>query len=324
MANQPSQAPTQAEPDLPDLGVLDRALEPTTKAKPPSLIDRLRARVDALSAQVTGHRRVKPVLDVIAMANDTGANLFAAALAFGTMFAFIPLVLLVSGVIGWLIDDPLQRATLLDQLIGAVPPLADFFRSSLEGVVAGRGALSIIGVVGLLWGASAFYGVLDEVMRRIFSGGGFRNEFSRRIRGFATIVILLLVIVGTISLGSVWAALDQLVGELAILRYLAPLISLGAMIVIALAVYLVVPTAPPSLRAAIPPAAVAGMGIGLLTNLFSLLAPLLIGGMAGFGVIATVFGALVWLNFSYQILLFGAAWARVRRDREEHVGENAA
>jgi membrane protein len=261
---------------------------------------------------------------VINTANDTGATLFAAALAFGTMFAFIPLVLLVSGVIGWLIEDPAQRASLLDQLISYVPPLADFFRSSLEGAVAGRGALSIIGLIGLLWGASAFYGVLDEVMRRIFSGGGLRNEFSRRIRGFATIVILLLVIVGTVSLGGLWATLDELVGELSVWRYAAPLLSLVVMVLIALVVYLVVPTAPPSLRAAFWPAVAAGFGIGLLTNLFSLLAPLLIGGMAGFGVIATVFGALVWLNFSYQILLFGAAWARVRRDREQYAGTTAA
>jgi membrane protein len=288
------------------------------------LIDRLRARVDALVTGITGHRRVRPVLDVINTANDTGATLFAAALAFGTMFAFIPLVLLVSGVIGWLIEDPAQRASLLDQLISYVPPLADFFRSSLEGAVAGRGALSIIGLIGLLWGASAFYGVLDEVMRRIFSGGGLRNEFSRRIRGFATIVILLLVIVGTVSLGGLWAALDELVGELSVWRYAAPLLSLVVMVLIALVVYLVVPTAPPSLRAAFWPAVAAGFGIGLLTNLFSLLAPLLIGGMAGFGVIATVFGALVWLNFSYQILLFGAAWARVRRDREQYAGTTAA
>lgn len=273
---------------------------------------------------ITGHRRVRPVLDVINTANDTGATLFAAALAFGTMFAFIPLVLLVSGVIGWLIEDPAQRASLLDQLISYVPPLADFFRSSLEGAVAGRGALSIIGLIGLLWGASAFYGVLDEVMRRIFSGGGLRNEFSRRIRGFATIVILLLVIVGTVSLGGLWATLDELVGELSVWRYAAPLLSLVVMVLIALVVYLVVPTAPPSLRAAFWPAVAAGFGIGLLTNLFSLLAPLLIGGMAGFGVIATVFGALVWLNFSYQILLFGAAWARVRRDREQYAGTTAA
>lgn len=316
MANPQSQAQIPTPPPSPS---------PEPEPAPQlGLIDRLRARVDAVATRITGHRRVRPVLDVITVANDTGANLFAAALAFGTMFAFIPLVLLVSGVIGWLIDDPVQRASLLDQLVGYVPPLAEFFRSSLEGVVAGRGALSIIGLIGLLWGASAFYGVLDEVMRRIFSGGGFRNELSRRIRGFATIVILVLVIVGTISLGSLWALLDRLAGDLFVWGYAAPLLSLGVMILIVLAVYLVVPTAPPSLRAAFWPAVAAGIGIGLLTNLFSLLAPLLIGGMAGFGVIATVFGALVWLNFSYQILLFGAAWARVRRDRERDLGTNAA
>lgn len=315
MANPQSQAPTAPPPTPPPS---------PERSRQPGLIDRLRARVDALATRITGHRRVRPVLDVIEVANDTGATLFAAALAFGTLFAFIPLVLLVSGVMGWLIDDPVQRAALLDQLVSYVPPLADFFRSSLEGAVAARGALSIIGVIGLLWGASAFYGVLDEVMRRIFSGGGLRSELSRRIRGFATIVVLLLVIIGTISLGSLWAVLDQFVGGLVIWRYAAPLISLGVMTLIALVVYTVVPTAPPSLRAAFWPAVVAGLGIGLLTNLFSLLAPLLIGGMAGFGVIATVFGALVWLNFSYQILLFGAAWARLRRDRERDLGTNAA
>jgi membrane protein len=280
--------------------------------------------VDSIATRITTNRYVRPALDVVNVANDTGATLFAAALAFGTMFAFIPLILLASGVIGWLIADPGQRASLLSQLVSYVPPLADFFRTSLEGVVSGRGALSIIGVIGLLWGASAFYGVLDEVMRRIFSGGGVRNEFSRRIRGFATIVIMLLVVGITISLSGVWALLDQLVGELVIWRYLAPLFTIAVMVLVVLLVYLVVPTAPPSVRAGLPPAILAGLGIGILTNVFSLLAPLLIGGMAGFGVIATVFGALVWLNFSYQILLYGAAWARIRRDHEQHLGETAA
>jgi membrane protein len=275
------------------------------------------ARIDAVAKSVTGNRYVSPALGVMAIANETGATLFAAALAFGTMFAFIPLVLLMSGVIGWLVDDPIQRASLLAQLVSYVPPLADFFRTSLEGAVVGRGALSIVGVIGLLWGASAFYGVLDEVMRRLFSGGGLRNEFSRRVRGVLTIVILVALIVGTISLSGLWAILDQLVGGLFIWRYVAPLITLAAMVLVVLVVYTVVPTAPPSLRAAFWPAFVAGVAIGLLTNLFSLVAPLLIGGLAGFGVIATIFGALVWLNLSYQILLYGAAWARLRRDLEK-------
>jgi len=317
----PAQAPTPAARTPPEAPA-PRAESEASRS--PSTLDRLKARVNSVSQRVTGNRYVKRVLDVIGVANETGATLFAAALAFGTLFAFIPLVLLVSGVIGWLVEDPAQRTALLNQLVSYVPPLADFFRASLEDVVAGRGALSIVGVVGLLWGASAFYGVLDEVMRRIFTGGGVRNEISRRLRGFATIVILLLLIVGTISLGGVWSLLDQLVGELLIWRYLAPLLTIAVMVAVALLVYKVVPTAPPSLLAALPAAIAAGLGIGLLTNLFSLLAPLLIGGLSGFGVIATVFGALVWLKISYQILLYGAAWARVRRDREEHRGENAA
>ena len=64
------------------------------------------------------------------------------------------------------------------------------------------------------------------------------------------------------------------------------------------------------------PALVAGLGIGLLTSLFGLLAPLLIRGFAALGVITSVFAALVWFNLLFQILLYGAAFARIRRDRE--------
>lgn len=276
-------------------------------------------KLDSLVGAIMGHVAVKRVLAVMGTAGQAGAPLFAASLAFSTMFALVPLLLLLSGVLGWLVDDPAERSALLSQLVGYFPPMADLFESSLEGAVRQRGALSIIGLVGLLWGSSAFYSGLDEVMRRLFPGGGMRGQFSRRARGVATIIILIALIAGTISLSSLWALLDELVGDLAIWRYVVPLISMAVFTVVVLAVYRLVPTLPPGWRAALPPAIVAGIGIALLTNLFSLLAPLLIGGLAGFGLIATVFGALVWLNFSYQILLYGAAWARLRRDRANMV-----
>lgn len=313
MPNPPSQAPTSPDPaPTPESDVED-------SPEAPSLLARLRSRVDALTHRVTGNRHVAFLLAIIEIANEAGATLFAAALAFGTMFAVIPLLLLLSGVIGWLVADPVQRLALVDQLVGIFPPLAGVFAASLDGAVEQRGALSIVGVVGLLWGASAYYGGLDEVMRRLFSGGAVRNELSRRVRGAVTIVVLIGLIGGTVSLSGIWAALDQFAGGLFFWRYLAPAIALAVMVLVVLAVYCLVPTAPPSLRAALSPAIAAGVGIGLLTNVFSLVAPLLIGGMSGFGVIAAVFGALVWLNISYQILLYGAAWARVRRDRERQV-----
>ena len=130
-----------------------------------------------------------------------------------------------------------------------------------------------------------------------------------------TIVILLALIAGTVSLSGLFGLLNQIVGGLAIWGYLVSLTALLVFVLVVLAVYRLVPTAPPTLREALLPAIVAGIGIGLVTNLFSLLAPVLIGGLSGFGVIATIFGVLIWLNLSYQILLYGAAWARLRRDR---------
>jgi membrane protein len=266
--------------------------------------------------EVTSKKPVSLVLQVLDIAGKAGAGLFAAALAYGAMFALIPMMLLVAGVLGWVIDDPAQRQQILEQLVSYFPPLADFFSTSLNGMVNARGALSIIGLVGLLWAASAFYTSLDEVMRRIFVGGGVRGEIDRRARGILTIVGLILLAVGTVLLSGVWAFLGSFVGDLAILGYLVPILTILVFIGVVLAVYLLVPTLPPSFRAALPPAILAGVGIGLLTNLFGVLAPWLVGGLKGLGVVATAFAVLIWLNFSFQILLYGAAWARLRRDRE--------
>lgn len=266
--------------------------------------------------EVTRQKYIARILRVVDIAGAAGVGLFAAALAYSTMFALIPLVLLMAGVLGWLIDDPTQRQELLAQLIGYFPPLEQFFSAALNGVVAARGVLSVIGLIGLLWGSSNFYAGLDEVMRRIFPGGMVRGPIDRRLRGIITVAGLMGLLVVTVLLSSVWAIVNQLVGDLVVWSYIVPLIGLAIFIVVVLIIYLLVPTAPPSFRAALPPALVAGAGIGLLTNLFGVLAPFLIGSLAAFGVIATAFGVLIWLNFSYQMLLYGAAWARLRRDLE--------
>jgi uncharacterized BrkB/YihY/UPF0761 family membrane protein len=75
-----------------------------------------------------------------------------------------------------------------------------------------------------------------------------------------------------------------------------------------------VPTDPPSVRVALPGSVAAGVGIGLLTSLFGVVAPFLVGELAGLGVIASVFIALIWFSWTFRILLYGAAIAGARRD----------
>ena len=253
-------------------------------------------------------------------ANLAGAPLLAAALAFVTMFAIIPGLLLMAGVLGWLVDDPARRAELLAQLVALVPPLEEAVAGSLETAVQERGTLSLVGVVGLLWGASNFYQSLDEVMRRMFPGGEIRGFVARRLRGVLAIVVLVALVAGVVLLGGLSALMTTVLGgvqDLFIWSLIGPALSLLVMIFVVLIVYRFVPTAPPSVRAALPPAIVAGIGVAVLTNLFTLLAPLLIGGLAAFGILAALFGAFIWLNFCFQMLLYGAAWARYRRDRQK-------
>ncbi|MEO6351123.1 MAG: YihY/virulence factor BrkB family protein [Candidatus Limnocylindrales bacterium] len=257
-------------------------------------------------------------------ANAAAAPLFAAALAFTTLFAVVPLMLLFAGVLGWIIQDEIQRSQLLDQLVGYFPPLADVMSTSLEGAVRERGALSLIGLIGLLWGTSSYYAALDEVMRRIFDAQHVRGFLEQRFRGLVTVLVLVGLMLGTIVLSSLFALLSGTLGDIPFLPLLLPLAALAVIVLVVWAMFLLVPAAPPGWRAALPPAIASGIGIGLLTSLFSALTPWLIGGLLAFGVIATVFGALIWLSLSYQILLYGAAWARIRRDAEIRMGKAAA
>ena len=304
--------------------------EPTTPAEeqaptpPAQSVTGWRRTVDEQIQRVTGNPVVHTVIRVMDTANEAGAPLFAAALAFTTLFAVVPLFLLLAGVLGWLIEDAVQRSNLLNQLVSYFPPLEDAMSTSLESVVEQRGTLSFVGLIGLLWGASAYYGALDEVMRRIFSAEHVRGFIEQRLRGIITVVVLLFLMLGTIGMSSLFVLVGARLGVGPMVPILIPIAALTVIVGVVFAAYVLVPAAPPSWRAALPPAIVAGIGIGVLTNAFSLLTPWLIGGLLAFGVIATIFGALIWLSLSYQIFLYGASWARIRRDAEARRATEAA
>ena len=256
---------------------------------------------------------------MLAIADDAGAPLFSGALAFNAMFAILPGLLLLAGILGFAISDEVAREQLLSDLIAKIPPLAPVFEDSLAGIVQQRGSLTVIGLVGLLWGASNFYNAIDDVMRRMFTGSKPRDIVEKRLRGVLTVVILIVLFAGTVLMGGTWTffvtSVDGLPGVGLLLTIGGPVVFTGLCVVCVWLSFRLIPTAPPTWNEAWLPVLAAGAAIGLLTSLFSVLAPLLVGGLAAFGVLAAVFGAFVWLNLSFQFLLWGAAWARYRRDR---------
>jgi membrane protein len=269
---------------------------------------------------------VRRVLDVYGRAPG---GLLANGLAFTALFSVVPIALVTLGVAGLLVDDPATQRQLAEALGAVMPPLAELVDQALVSMAQGAALTSIIGILGLIWTVSQFYVTLDVAFARIFTDRPERDVLRRTARGFMWVVGLVGVVIALIVGGSLAAAAEALLPTTSTALTVfgrvvtSPPVVVLVTFVVVLGIYIVVPPRSPSVRSAAVPAVVAGLGIYLLSQLFLFAAPRIVGVAALAGPLATAFIALAWLSFSFQILLLGAAWVRVRDDADAAAEESA-
>ena len=76
------------------------------------LIQRVSRRIDQLVARVTSIPVVRRLLDILDRYDRAGGGLLAAGLAFSSLFALLPAILLIIGLAGLLLSDPERREAL--------------------------------------------------------------------------------------------------------------------------------------------------------------------------------------------------------------------
>jgi membrane protein len=295
-----------------------------------SVVARVRGRVERLVERVTGHPLVRQVMAVMDTYGQAGGGLIASGLAYAALFALLPGLLLMLSVFGFLLDEPGEREAVVEAIAQVLPPIEDLARLTLDQVAAGAVPSSIIGLAGLAWGASRFYTALDAAFARIFRNAPERNVIIRSIRGVILIVVLILgpvlALVAT-SIASFLAAEAPLGLEIAqatrlLFGFGSPLLALVAFILAIAIMYRFVPARDVPVRALLPPAVVVGLVLTVFTQVFTYIAPRIIGAAALFGTFVAIFATLVWLQFSFNFVLIGAAWMRIRllASRGEHDG----
>lgn len=263
------------------------------------------------------------------MYGAAAGGLLANGLAFAALFSTIPILLVALGLAGWLARDPAVQERLALALVVAFPPLADLIGDALAAIRTGAPISGLVGVIGLVWTVSQLYVALDTAFARIFSAHPERDVLRRTLRGLVWVVILAGGAVAGIVLASIAAFADAVLPEGVPLGRLiravvgtVPGQSLLAIAVVSV-LYRWVPPRRPPWRALLPPAVVVAVGIVLLSQLFVFLAPRLVGVAAVVGTLATVFIALAWFSLSFQALLLGAAWVRVRESHRSRPGPPA-
>jgi uncharacterized BrkB/YihY/UPF0761 family membrane protein len=189
---------------------------------------------------------------------------------------------------------------------------------------------SLIGVVGLIWTVSQFYVTLDVAFSRIFADEPERDVLRRTARGFVWVALLIAVVIVLIIVVWLTSAADAFLPvSMPIGRSLARLLT-SPFVIVAVAclvmglIYRTVPPHAPRWSAIVPPAIVVGLIVVVLSQVFVFLAPRLVGAAALAGSLATAFVALAWLSFTFQALLYGAAWVRIRDEAAIEADRRAA
>jgi membrane protein len=263
-------------------------------------------------------RRPRAILRVY---NDAGGSLLAEGLSYSAVFAGATGLLFCVGVLGYVLPTQADQQRLLDALTGQLAPFQSIVRDGLASIAAHASTFSLIGLAGMAWGASHFYGSLDEAIARIFARAPARGILDRILRGLVSALLLVGGLLSGIGIALIREVVTAGIGvghEGDTGRVLSavgfPLITAIVVVSAVGVLYRVVPNTNVPLSVLLLPTLVAGLVLTCLTELLVYLAPLLAGALSVFGGVAAVFVALAWLHLAFQVLLIGAAWTRLRLD----------
>jgi YihY family inner membrane protein len=283
-------------------------------------IDRLRALAERIIERLGGHPGVVRLQAVFDAYDLGGGGLVAAGLAYTSLLALLPGMLLGVTIIGYLVRDPADQEKVVAFIGQVVPPLEDIARAAFEQVSTGAVPTSIVAILGLLWGATRFYANLDTAFSRIFRGASRRNPIVQTVRGVILVGILVIVPVLVLAVGSAatWLT-EHAPNGVAVTDFEGTLFDLsspiGTLVMFTFAVamcYRFVPTQRIGWRSLALPAVLVGLVLAVFTQIYVFIAPRLVGWAALYGAFVALFALLAWLSVGFNVLLLGAAWTDVR------------
>lgn len=171
----------------------------------------------------------------------------------------------------------------------------------------------IVALVGFFWGASGFYLNLTRAAERFFPGKRKSGARTRIVGVLLVLLIIAAVIVAVTGVGILDAVATELGLDANLLLSAAAVVAVVLLVTgLVYGVYRVLPANPPTAHSARAPAVAAGLFIAAMTLFYSLVSPWLVSSFETFGVMASVFVALVWLRLVFMAMIYGAAAARFR------------
>jgi membrane protein len=176
------------------------------------LPDKLNTRLTEIYEKA--NRRTGGVLGVVretaeSFTRERGAEA-AASIAYYTVFSIIPLLLLLTSLLGFL----LKNSSALEQVLNLVESIFPYARQPVENlltsVVANRTSTGLIGLIALAFGATGVFLSLVRNINRAWAGARPRNLVVGYLLSLGTIGLIALLLIGWVIISTLANLLIQL------------------------------------------------------------------------------------------------------------------
>jgi membrane protein len=246
---------------------------------------------------------------------DDRAGGLAALIAYYAFFSVFPLLLALTSVLGfWLQDDEQLREEIVDSVFAELPVLGPEIRADV-GVLVGSGPALVIGLGLAVWAGLGVALALSRALDRVWGVPRVRRRHfvAARARG-----LLLLLAMGVTLVASSVAAGAAVAGELgsAVESVVAVALSSGVDVMLIALVFVLATSRQVRLAEVLPGVLLCAGGLLVLQAVGAVYVRATIQrASATYGLFAAVIGLLSWLWLTAQLLLIAAEVNAVRADR---------
>jgi membrane protein len=140
----------------------------------------------------------------------------AGSIGFYAVFSLFPVLLILVAVGSSILARFFSQEQILNAIVGLIPVSREFVGGQMPAVLAASGAVSAIGVVGLLWSAMSVFTILVRNLNRAWPAAPPRNAVKARLialvllAGLVGLALLFLVVKALPAVESDWAWLAHL------------------------------------------------------------------------------------------------------------------
>jgi len=246
-------------------------------------------------------------------------SLLAAAISYYVLFSVVPLTIFLASIFGFVMRNENTRQDVVDRIVAATPLApgegTNLVRDTLEGVSRVSAPLTLLGLAGVAWSASAMFGSVRRSLGVVWGVERERPFVQQKLVDLAMMaglgVVLLLSVVGTGFLRTLRETSTGWLGPLSAnanwfweaVRYLLPAVFSFALFA---TLYRFVPRAGVRFRDVWPAALLATVLFEALKNSFAFYVANFNNYNLAYGALGGILLFLLWTYLSVNILLLGA------------------